>query len=181
MNGMALVEADVRNHLLAVLFSVVLLTSAVIALLVRRFRRVAVIPLLGLFPLFHSCRVNSERITLTPAFVDNCTTSQIDLTTLAKQVKAGGHPAVPMQVGRFQIVRYEVLPTGAVVLITHEDLNWHSKMWGFVWYPDQPFSEDWASAVGFQGEAGSENRVKRILSGWYVLYNHYIFIKRGWS
>ena len=181
MDGMARVDAYNRNGIVFLSFAVALLLVGFGYWRNPRLSRWSVIPVLVLLPLYHTCRITAEEIDSTPAFQDNCIASESDLLAFAQSVKAGAKPTLPARVGRFQVTRTEVLDTGAVVLITHEEPNWNSKMWGFVWYPNQPFTEAWASAVGLSGKAGEDNRVSRLHVDWYVLFNHYVFIKRGWS
>lgn len=38
-----------------------------------------------------------------------------------------------------------------------------------------------ATLVGIPGERGDEHLVERMGGHWFILFHHYLFIKRGWS
>ena len=181
MIGMARVHVENLNGLLFIAFAG---ASGVIAFVYwssRSLCRLSIIPILGILPLYHSCREVADRVESVPAFHDNFTESECELLDFARGVKAGGSPAIPAQVGRFVIVRYEVLNSGAIVLYTGGEFESRPEFWGFVWYPDQSFSEGSAKSVGFPGDVGDNHRVSRLTFDWYLLYHYYGYIKRGWS
>jgi len=181
MSGMARVKVENFNGLLFLTFAAVLGVVGIVYWRSRPLCRLSVIPALGLLPLYYSCRQVADRVESVPAFHDNFTASEFELLDFARAVKTGGKPGVPAWVGRFRIIRYEVLNSGAVVLYTADEFESRPWFWGFVWYPDQAFSEGTARAAGFSGEAGDDHRVSRLTYDWYVLYHYYWYIKRGWS
>lgn len=176
MGGARAASAD--TYVLYSLVGVIgLVVIGIFHLRIPRDRLLLVIPTFSLLPLYAITREQIARVEQVPAFHQNFAASCSALEDFALQVDQGLAPPIPSKLGSFDIVAYEKAGQ-AVVLYTKIDKY---SRWGFVRFEGAPFRNGRAGLVGLEGDIANRTAIESIGTHWYVLFDHYWYVKRGWS
>lgn len=180
MHGIARVNAGLRCLGTLAVATAGLSGLALVHALRRHSRALIGIPAVTIVVLYSMYRSTLVGIEAVPALRANFVASEISLDEFVDAILKGENPTLPQHVGRFEFIAYERLANGAIVLITKKD-DFFKAEWGFVRCPDQIADKGPATLVGIPAVRGDEHLVKRISGRWFILFHHYLFIKRGWS
>lgn len=144
-------------------------------------RRWFFIPLVAIACDIAMVRYFDTRIEQTPALRSALRESVGELEAVAEDVANGRAVSWPKQTGRFELIAGERLTDGSVALYTKARRGVFEEYWGFVRIQDDSADEGPATLAGFGGEIGNRHRIERLEGKWFVLFETYWFVKRGWS
>lgn len=107
--------------------------------------------------------------------------SRVELDSLVARIAAGEQPPIGIRVGAFDIFAHEQVGDTVFIYTKTDDRREHR--WGFAYAPAvrENLLRATASELGMAEPFGSRHSARPLGDGWFVIYNSYVFVKRGWS